>query len=70
MKKYFGKGQLVCVCGSIRTRSWEEDGKKRFITEIVANEIYFTGDKNTEKDETKETSNGGFISVDDDELPF
>ena len=35
-KKYLNKGSLVYVEGKIQTRSWEDKGTKRYITEIVA----------------------------------
>ena len=40
--KYFQKGQLIAVSGSIQTRSWtDKDGKKRQVTEIVADKLHF-----------------------------
>lgn len=44
--KYFAKGNMIAVVGSIQTRSWEgQDGKKNYATEVVADEAYFTGSK-------------------------
>ena len=44
--KYFAKGQLVAVCGRIQTRSWEDnDGKKRYATEVIADECHFADSK-------------------------
>lgn len=37
------KGEMVCVEGSIRTRSWEKDGQKRYATEINATEVHLLG---------------------------
>ena len=45
VKKYFVKGQLACVCGSIQTRTWEQDGKKNYATEVVVNEVSFCESK-------------------------
>ena len=48
--QYLQKGRLVCVDGSLRTRSWEKSpGEKQWITEVVASKIIFLGmkDKNT-----------------------
>lgn len=40
--KYLRKGSQVCVAGAIQTRSYEaKDGSRRYITEIVANEVQF-----------------------------
>lgn len=44
--KYFSKGQLVAVQGSIQTRSYNDrDGNKRKAFEIVADSVHFAGSK-------------------------
>ena len=44
--KYFRKGQQVAIVGRIQTRNWEDDqGKKHYITEVVAEEVYFADSK-------------------------
>ena len=51
---YFKKGQLICVQGSIQTRSYEETkGNKRTAFEVVAKEISFCGSKNEGKSQQK-----------------
>ena len=45
--RYFRKASSICVVGSIQTRSWiDQNGQKRFATEIVADEAYFVDAKN------------------------
>lgn len=45
ISKYFGKGKMIAVVGSIQTSSWEdENGQRRYKTEVVADEAYFTGE--------------------------
>jgi len=39
--QYLKKGQSVFVEGRIQTRSWEQDGQKRYRTEIVADRVQF-----------------------------
>jgi single-strand DNA-binding protein len=39
--KYLEKGQQVMVEGRIQTRSWEQDGQKKYMTEIVAENVQF-----------------------------
>ncbi len=34
-ERYLKKGAKVCVQGELRTRSWEQDGQKRYATEVV-----------------------------------
>lgn len=38
---YLTKGQQVGIEGRIQTRSWEQDGHKRYMTEIIADEVKF-----------------------------
>ena len=82
--RYLSKGRKVAVEGSIQTRSYDaQDGTKRYVTEIVADNVEFLGSRD-------EGSRGGdyapaapapaprqtapaagdFTEVDDDELPF
>lgn len=35
IEKHVGKGQRIHVTGSLETRSWEKDGQKRYMTEVV-----------------------------------
>lgn len=37
--EYLTKGSKVFVTGRFKTRSWEQDGVKRYTTEIVASEM-------------------------------
>lgn len=39
--KYLVKGQQALVDGSLKTRSWENDGVKHYRTEIVAQTVQF-----------------------------
>lgn len=39
--QYLKKGQNVYVEGRIQTRSWEQDGQKKYRTEIVAERVQF-----------------------------
>ena len=44
--RYFQKGSMMAVVGSIQTRSWDgNDGKKQYATEVIVDEAYFTGSK-------------------------
>ena len=45
--RYFKKGSSICVVGSIQTRSWtDNNGAKRYATEVVADEVNFVDSKN------------------------
>ena len=55
--KYFQKGAMISVVGNLQSRSWEnQEGKKQYATDVVVDEVYFTGSKT----ETHTVSDGGF----------
>lgn len=68
VSKYFTKGQQVAVIGRIQTRNYDDkEGKKVFVTEVVAEEVYFADSKK----EPNVTTSAGFMAVDNPEgLPF
>jgi single-strand DNA-binding protein len=41
--EHLAKGQRVGVDGRLRSRSWEEDGKRRNAVEVVARRVEFLG---------------------------
>jgi single-strand DNA-binding protein len=41
--EYLGKGRRIAVDGRLRSRSWEEEGKRRSAIEVVARRIEFLG---------------------------
>src|SRR5690554_3577616 len=44
--KYFSKGQMINIVGSLQVRAYDgKDGKKVYVTEVVADEVNFCGDK-------------------------
>ncbi len=46
ISRYFQKGSMIAVSGSIQSRSWEgQDGKRQYATEVVVDEAYFTGSR-------------------------
>lgn len=46
ISKYFRKGSLIAIDGSIQTRNYEDkDGHKRKATEVVINNAHFCGAK-------------------------
>lgn len=70
VSKYFVKGQMIAVQGSIQTGSYEKDGVKRNTFDIVADKVSFCGSK-SENNGTSEAPQADPLLVDtDDELPF
>ena len=47
--KYFKKGQQVGVIGRLQNRTWDDDKGRHYITEVIAEEVYFAeGRRNAE----------------------
>ena len=45
--KYFQKGSMIAIVGQLQSRSWEnQEGKRQYSTEVMVDEVYFTGSKN------------------------
>ena len=69
--KYFKKGQQVGIIGRIQTRNYDDkDGKKVYVTEVVAEETYFADGKREDVSFANENVTKGFDQVTDDDLPF
>ena len=73
--RYFRKGKMIAIVGSIQTRVYEDkNGNKRTATEIIAEKASFCGDKNEGGKDTAETPktdlSAVFDDADDDGLPF
>ncbi len=46
VSRYFKKGSSICIVGSLQTRSWtDQQGNKRYATEVVADEVSFVDAK-------------------------
>jgi len=44
--RFFNKGRMILVEGSIQTRAWDgQDGKRQYATDVVVDNFYFTGSK-------------------------
>lgn len=66
-----GKGRLVAVNGRLQIRTYEKDGQKRYITEVVASEVKFLDyGKKSEKPANKRSDGPDFGEIDLDDLPF
>ena len=49
--KYFKKGMQIALVGRIQTRNWEDDqGQKHYVTEVVAEEVYFADSKKEQQE--------------------
>lgn len=82
VNNYLSKGQLAGVDGRIQTRSYEKDGQRVYVTEVVAESVQFLEPKNSNQQNNQAQQQRGQASagnnpfgnnnadVDDDDLPF
>lgn len=84
LANYQKKGNLIGIDGRIQTRSYEEnDGKRRYITEVVCESVQFLEPKKENSEQmTKQQQSpmthksdpffddSGQIDINDDDLPF
>ena len=86
VSKYFTKGRMIVVDGSLQSRKWQDKtGQNRVSWEVLANNIYFGGSKRdgmsggdysapaygAPADSYSAPSSGSFAEIEEDgELPF
>ena len=78
--KYCGKGSQIAVNGALKIRSYDKDGVKKYVTEVLAdgfNGIEFLSTGNNAGGSNSGTNNnqGGFdedfgAPIDDGDMPF
>lgn len=70
VSKYFKKGQQVAVVGRIQTRTYTDNNNQtRYITEVIAEEVYFA-DSNKSNNIENNTTDEQFEITDSSDLPF
>ena len=69
--KYFKKGSQIALAGRIQTRTYEDNGTKKYITEVVAEEVYFADSKkDIAEDNGEPTDITSDVITGDLDLPF
>lgn len=69
--RYLHKGSKCAIVGSIQTRSYEaNDGGRRYVTEIVADEVEFLESKKEPKADEMPGKIKDLKPIDDEDLPF
>jgi len=66
--KYLKKGNKVCVVGQIQTRTYEQDGVKKYAFDVIADEVEFLTPKGSGAGDAGDA--GDMTPVADDSLPF
>ena len=58
VKNYLQQGSQVAIDGRIQTRSYEDNnGQKRYVTEVVADNVEFLGSKNSSNNSSNGSNN-------------
>jgi single-strand DNA-binding protein len=72
ISNHFHKGKQMALCGRIQTGSYEKDGIKVYTTDVIVEDVYFTGTKSDSGNSDNSSKPTGFdpIEVSDNELPF
>ena len=74
--KYLKKGNKVAIVGRLQNRSYEDkDGVKRYVTDVIANEVEFLTPKSAQADDdepvmTSRRERPQLEAIDDNQLPF
>ena len=76
-EKYLSKGDKVYVEGKLKNRQWEQDGVKRYSTEVHVNEMTFLTTKkslentnNAPQNQNSSASPKSVVKEENDDLPF
>ena len=51
--RFLSKGKKVSVVGSLQTRSYESNGEKKYVTEIMADEVEFLSPKDEDNHQSQ-----------------
>lgn len=70
--KYLAKGRQAAVEGRLQIRTYDgEDGKKRWVTEVVADRVEFIGGGNGSTKKADDLEDFGYeVQFDESEVPF
>ena len=68
IETYSHKGQLVLISGSVQNRSYEKDGEKKYITEIIVNKFQMLDNK--KKEATNEKAQSNNVNHSEENAPF
>ena len=71
VSRFFSKGRMAIVEGKLQTRTYDKDGVRHYITEVVADSVYFGDSKRDEGGKPQEFREPEFTEyTDDGNLPF
>ena len=57
--RYFGKGSMIAIEGQLQSRTYQaKDGTNRYVTEVVADNVSFTGERRDQNNNGYGNNNG------------
>lgn len=57
--RYFGKGSMIAIEGQLQSRTYQaKDGTNRYVTEVVADNVSFTGERREQNNNGYNNNNG------------
>lgn len=77
ISKYFTKGRMIGVVGSLTTGRYEKDGQTHYTTDVTVDEAYFADSKNSDSGSNENVSgnavnsgnNTASFGINDDFMP-
>lgn len=76
ISKYFSKGEMIGIVGSLTTGKYEKGGQTHYTTDVIVDEMYFVDRKNKEETDATNDNKPHFAMTEDympianDDLPF
>ena len=72
VSRYFSKGRMAIVEGKLQSRTYDKDGVRQYITEVVADNVYFGDSKRDDGSKPDEFREPEFNDMQDDDerIPF
>lgn len=68
--KYVKKGNQIAIEGRIQTRSYDnEEGKKVYVTEVLANNVEFIGNNSNKANDTEKSNKTSYTAEEIDNMP-
>lgn len=80
--QYCSKGSLIGLTGRLQVRSYEKDGQRRYVTEVVAESVALLESRNKQQEQAPAQSSNNYtgnnnpfndpdpFNLSDDDLPF
>lgn len=78
--QYCSKGSLIGLTGRLQVRSYEKDGQRRYVTEVVAESVDLLESRNKQQEQAPAQPSNNYtgntfsqpdpFSISDDDLPF